>query len=85
MITPQAENKIQAPLAMRYPVLNTGKMDDCLWSLNYMRNFYDSKIVEAPPKQANMFKTFCIALTYAETVLKEYDKLTIELKGRAKK
>jgi hypothetical protein len=66
-------------LARRYQVPADEKMNRRLDRLSRMTAFYESKIPDAPEKQANMFKGFVSSLLYAATMIKMYRKLTKEL------
>jgi len=66
-------------LAKMYPLLNIPKMNRRLTNLSRMARFYNSKIEEAPPKQAELFNNFVVSLIYAESIIKSYQKLVEEL------
>lgn len=66
-------------LARRYQVPADEKMNRRLDRIQRMLTFYESKIPDAPEKQANMFKGFVSSLLYAITMIKMYRKLTKEL------
>jgi len=62
-----------------YPALNVPKMERRLINLSRMAKFYNSKIDQAPGKQAEMFNSFVVSLIYAESIIKKYQALVEEL------
>lgn len=63
-------------LARQHQIPSEPKLERRLDRLQRMLTFYESKIPEAPDKQANMFKGFVSSLLYAMTMIKMYRKLT---------
>lgn len=63
-------------LARQHQVPSEPKLERRMDRMQRMLNFYESKIPDAPEKQANMFKGFVSSLLYAMTMIKMYRKLT---------
>lgn len=63
-------------LARQHQVPSELKLERRMDRMQRMTSFYESKIPDAPEKQANMFKGFVSSLLYAMTMIKMYRKLT---------
>lgn len=59
--------------------LNPKKFEQCVQQLGRMRSFYKEKAEVAPERQAQLFKGFVNALTYAIDNLQMHNKLTKQL------
>lgn len=70
-------------LARQHQVPAEQKLARRLDRMTRMTSFYESKIPDAPEKQANMFKGFVSSLLYAMTMIKMYRKLTKALQELA--
>lgn len=67
-------------LAKNNPITHEGKLEYRLKSIAIMKNFYEDKAPDAPDGQARMFKSFAVALLYADNIIRRYHKLGIRLK-----
>ena len=66
-------------LQTRYKPLNPEKLDKRLEFLHRMAVYYNEHLEETQPGQAALFRSYIVALLYAETIINKYDELTKEL------
>lgn len=70
----ELQQRINA-LANQHARPSDEKMERQIIRMERMAGFYQDKAETAPEKQANMFKGFVAALSYAMTIIKMYRKL----------
>lgn len=66
-------------LAEGHRIIDKAKLNNRLSSIERMTAFYESKLPDAYPGQAAVFKRFIIALVYAGNVIRMYHNLTKKL------
>ncbi len=80
-MTPQQAKILE--LCRSNPIPSQEKLDRRIKRIERMKAFYEDKQVDAPEKQALMFKGFVSALVYSMAMIKMHRKLCIELNALA--